>query len=66
MSIVVRYNIFKDLAYVCFHTITFMGNCGHANEFLHKVDSWTSHPYRIQFSHPLLQLEEQKFSLPCE
>jgi len=56
MSIVVRYNvIFKDLAYVCFHTITFMGNCGHAKEFLCKVNSWTSHPYRIQFSLPLLQ-----------
>jgi hypothetical protein len=38
MSIVVGYNvIFKDLAYACIHTVTFMGNCG--REFLCKVSS---------------------------
>ena len=41
MSIVVGYNVFKDLAYVYIHIITFMGNCGHAKEFLCKVNSWT-------------------------
>jgi len=59
MSIVVGYNVFKDLAYVYIHIITFMGNCGHAKEFLCKVNSWTSHPYRIQFCLPLLQFEQQ-------
>jgi len=43
------------------NTITFMGNRGHAKEFLCEVNSWTSHPYRIRFSFPLLQLEQQKF-----